>query len=986
MLRVALMMVMLVWGRPGRSDSGGEALQVDPDVPAPAAVLGFEPGARPATGEEILRYLERLAAATPRVRLREYARSHEGRPLVVLTISSTVNINNLERIQADLRRLGDPRSPAPAPAGKQLEALPAVIWLEYSIHGDEPSGADASLALAYRLAAGTDAATERLRDRLIVSIDPNQNPDGRARYLAQTTAFSKAVPDPDMEGLVHRGLWPWGRGNHYLFDLNRDWFAQVQPESRGRVQAVASWTPQLIVDAHEMESSDSFLFSPPRHPFNPHVPPEIRVWWERFAGDQARAFDARGWSYYTREWNEEFFPGYGTSWAANTGAVGVLYEQGATNGGVVRQRGGGLVTFAEAVAHQLTSSLANLQTAAEHKTALLTDWAAARRRAATRGADGGPRSFIILRGENPEPARRLVEALLTQGIEVLENEAAVEARNLMGYFDERPTRAALPSGSWLVPTAQPLGALVRNLFDVHVPMAEDFLGEEREWLERGQGSRLYDVTAWSVPLAFGVQAYWSAEIPGGDWRPVASVPPPAGQLENERGRYGFLLDGRSEKAMFVAASLLSEGVRMRVATDPFVFGGTSYERGALLVRRDENERADIQALLADLARRHGVTVQGVDGARANDGPDLGGNQFAPLAPLRIGVFAGDPIHPSVFGAVWHLLDVEMKVRSSNLDIGQLADIDLDRYTVLVLPPTYAEPEALRERLGAKGLARLREWANAGGTLIGIGTAAELLADADSGVLESRPRRQVLDRFPPVVLGLGRAEVAASGPLQARGVAAPAPSPVAGTDEKARGRSNEMTKPPLRWHDPKVYAVAPVVGPAARPFLPKDAATFALPDRLVSLDAWLGEELAAAGTDELKAQLRGAADARLRSFHPQGAYLRVELDPRHWVAYGAGKSIAALMDASEVFLGLGAAEVPGRFADLADLHLSGLLWPEAAGRIAHSAYALRESIGRGQAILFAANPLFRGYALATRRLFINAVVLGPGMGTRYPSPW
>jgi hypothetical protein len=369
----------------------------DPSIPTQAEILGFEHAERPVRHAELMRYLRALADASPRAALFPYAESHEGRELVYLAVSDEETIARLDAFRAEHARRLDPRGRSSSEDAALLRDAKAVAWIAYGIHGDELSSVDAAAAIAYRLTAGEDELSRRLRGNLVILIDPIENPDGRERYLAQITSFAHASPTPDVEDLSHTGAWPWGRGNHYLFDLNRDWFSLVHPESR-RSTEIAAWNPQLMVDSHEMGSDATYLFSPPRHPFNPHLPPSQHTWMYRFRDDQARALDAHGYPYYTREWNEEFFPGYGSSWASYRGAIGILYEMSGTEGTLVRRRDGVVRTFAEAVEHQATSSIANLTTLADNRAAILADFVADRRAAIEKARKGPIGAWVVPEG------------------------------------------------------------------------------------------------------------------------------------------------------------------------------------------------------------------------------------------------------------------------------------------------------------------------------------------------------------------------------------------------------------------------------------------------------------------------------------------------------------------------------------------------------------------------------------------------------------
>jgi hypothetical protein len=940
----------------------------DAEIPSPVASLGVEPGERPLRPDEITRYFETLAAASPRATLRTYAHSHEGRPLVYLAVAEPDTIARLDAFRAEHARRTHPAAAPTGDAPDRLADAKAVAWLAYAIHGDELSSSDAAVALAYRLVAGEDEWAQRIRRELVVLIDPLQNPDGRARYLALTEAFAHREPNPSRDDLSHVTVWPWGRGNHYLFDLNRDWLTMVQPESE-RAAVIASWNPQLVVDSHEMGADSTYLFSPPRHPFNPHLPPSNARWREMFGADQAAALDERGYPYFTREWNEEFFPGYGSSWASYHGAVGILYEMSRTTGTLVRKRSGELRTYPQAVEHQVASSLANLSTLLAHHEAILADFVADRRAAieAARTAEQ-PGGWVLPEADHPARTRRLVDVLRRQGVSVRRAEGDVGAEGLRDLRTGDAVPAAeLPRVNWLVPLDQPAGRLARVLLDPHVPMGAAFLSEEREHLERQEGTRLYETTAWSLPLAYDVAAYWTArglpEVGDEEAAPAA----PAGELVPAAGDgpvQAYLVNGTGDGALVLLAELLERNLAVRVADEAFTIGGRSYPRGSLVVPREGNPD-DLDRQLAELARRHAVSIVATATAKAETGPDLGGRHMRPLVPPRVGILTGYPVSPTTYGALWHLLDEEVGVRFSGLPVERLPRTDLRRYNVLVVPSCLGGRRGCERAVGAEQLARLGRWVAEGGTLIGLGAGAELLAGAESGLTATRLRRQALDTHPPVVLGPPAAVAEQAGLPRASGLRARERDPADGAA------------------DP--YDVAPIVGSGARPFVEGRHPVASGDAAPTPLAEWLSPVLPE-GREKPAAEDLERADARLRRFAPRGAFLRVELDPQHWIAWGAGEEVPALVRGSAAFVADDPARVVAWFAAPETLHLGGLLWPEAAGRLARTAYAVREQKERGQVILFLGEPAFRGWTLGTRRLLVNALLLGPGLGTRWSAPW
>jgi hypothetical protein len=325
-----------------------------------------------------------------------------------------------------------------------------------------------------------------------------ENPDGRERILAQYQQWQGAVPNSDLQSLNHRGVWPWGRTNHYLFDLNRDWFATVHPETRGKVKAILDWKPQFLVDSHEMSAYDTYLFNPPREPFNPYYHKVIHKWWDRFANDQAVAFDQFGWSYYTRDWNEEIYPGYGSSWGIYAGVVGILYEQSRTSGQQVKRPDGSITTFREAVHHQFISSISNLSTVANHREELLTDFYEIRKAS----VESSPNEvFVFPFNNNLDRLDDFVETLQRQSIEVYTTEKNLKLSSAKSHENKIVKNVVVKNGAVVVKVNQPLKALIQNMdqyqemYDRSINEPEKFWAEEADkftWFKKWDQVRSYN--------------------------------------------------------------------------------------------------------------------------------------------------------------------------------------------------------------------------------------------------------------------------------------------------------------------------------------------------------------------------------------------------------------------------------------------------------------------------------------------------------------
>ena len=875
----------------------------DPRVTSPEKVLGFPLASKPASAAQVLRVAEALARTSNRVEFRRHGATHQERPLVHFLISSPQNLKRLEQIRAGYALLADPRKTTPARIEQLCGELPACAYFGYAIHGDELSSTDAALAAAYRLAASTSKEIETLLNNLVIIIDPLMNPDGRTRFLNQLAVATGYVPNLDFQSLAHQGFWPWGRGNHYLFDMNRDWLAGLQPETRGRQELMLHWHPQLVVDCHEMGPFETYLFNPPREPINLYISNEIRSWWLKFCADQAAAFDRHGWSYYTRDWYEFWYPGYTHAWAAHQGAIGILYEQAGVDGKPLRRPDGTVLTYFESVQHHVVSTFANLKTLAENRSAVLRDFAAQRLEAVRAARAGRHKTLIVVPDRNEARNRLFLQTLLQHGIEVAEAGEPFTLKNVWSWEGTSFTKKRFPKGSLIVRTAQPQGMLVLALLDWEQKFSDQFLKEERKELVKHRRSKIYDVTGWALPLLYDVEAYWSSSTP--EVSSQLCRPPARRSGEYKKpGRYGAVIDGTSDDVYKIAAELLQQKVVLRVAEKAFSLGGRSFPRGSLLVRNHEN-KPDIHKTLKQAARKTGVSVFPVDTAlTAGEGPDLGAGRFRLARCPYVAIAAGEPVSTTSFGSLWYVLDAELRLAVSPVSIRALGRLDLRQYNVLILPSLREVGKA--QSVLAPFAGKLRTWVRSGGTLIAVGASAGALTRKLFALTSVRLRGDVLQEL----------------------------------DAYKRALQLERGEP--------------------------------FPDKIQS-------------EKKEPLQVLQERDRYLRLFSPHGAILRTEVDPESWLTFGCRTPLPVLMSGSLVFLARHPAAAPVRFASAKKMLLCGHLWPEAAQRLSGSAYLARERCGNGQVILFAGNPAFRAYLRGALRLFFNAVLFGPGLGTSQPVP-
>ncbi|HSG99632.1 MAG TPA: M14 family zinc carboxypeptidase, partial [candidate division Zixibacteria bacterium] len=591
----------------------------------------------------------------------------------------------LDEIKENIRSLANPSAPYwGAAVNGIIENTPAVAWLAYSIHGDEISGTDASVEVAYQLAAGEDERTRMLRDSLIVIIDPSENPDGRERYLSMLQSHFTYVPSTDAQALQHSGFWPWGRGNHYLYDLNRDWILLENVETQGKVAAILEWNPQMLVDAHEMGAYSSFLFNPPREPINKNIPDTIQGWWRVYSDEHAEAFDEYGWNYYTKEWHEEWYPGYGSAWAGYIGAVGLLYEQSGGDGMPTKQRDGYIQTYRETVHHQFIGSIANVTTTAKYRTDHLRGFYQVKVDAVEAGKKDSPRRFVIPSQPYPTRAAKLAQTLLTLGVRVERTSGAGSVGGAHDIYGQTHRSYSVPAGSYIVELAQPLRPLIKGMLEFDPHFTKEFLDEERREQEKWGDSRLYEFSAWSLALAYDCGVVWTDGRVSAASASLTEAPELRGAFHNDDSRYGWVIDYRSDHAPIAALRLLQQGYKVQAADRPFRADGVDYSAGSLVIRRKYNDVSVVEAL-EKIAAELAVEINSVRSALVQEGSDLGADSFRPLELPRIGIFGGPGVDFTSYGSLWHQLDQELKVGHSLLNAQNLGFLDLDRYNVLIMP-------------------------------------------------------------------------------------------------------------------------------------------------------------------------------------------------------------------------------------------------------------------------------------------------------------
>lgn len=679
------------------------------EIPSPAEFLGYELGERFTPVAGLVHYFSNLAEVSDRVSVHPYGETPEGRPLLQVLVASAEYRQRLEEILELNRELTDPETTQDR-AAEIIRTNPAVVYLSYGVHGNESSSSEAALWTAWDLARGAEDVGWTL-DSVVVVMEPSVNPDGRDRYVNFYRQARGVEPNPDPNTREHDPPWPGGRANHYLFDLNRDWSWMSQPETRARLATWSRWSPQVHVDFHEMSPNSTYFFFPPAKPVNPIYPEHTREWAQRFGEGNARAFDEEGWLYYTAEGFDLFYPGYGDSWPSLLGSIGMTYEQAGGGGAglVVERSDGTLLTLEDRATHHWVAGKATLRTAAAGRTELLNGFAEFHRT-----VDEGLLDILLVPGEDPERAHALVNHLLDQGIQVERTQEPFRSRAQahQGF----PALESFPAGTFRVRARQPRGRLAGALLK-----PEHLL----------EGSSTYDITAWSLPYAYGVQAHSLQGEVGGDWEFVDRLPRAPAPVAFSGTPYGYLLTPGFDAAPALVA-FLTAGGRAYAQPDTFRLDGILYPQGTFFLPRGKNpdlrrkvEEADLLPFLVPVST--GFTEEGAD---------LGTDDSGFVELPHVGLLGGEGVSSTSYGAHWFFLEQVLGMPFDALDVGGLARVDLEDYDVLVVPESYG----VQRSLGEGGTEGLRAWLRSGGTLVAVGSSARALGES-LGELELREEEE-----------------------------------------------------------------------------------------------------------------------------------------------------------------------------------------------------------------------------------------------------
>ena len=701
-------------------------LAAEAQVPTFEEVAGHAFGERITQAYQMQQYLQAVADASDRVVVEQIGTSWQGRPLMHAIVTSPENHARLDAIKANAQRLGDPRGLSDTDAERLFNEQPAIFWYGGSIHGFELSGTEGGLKMLERLTTQDDADTQRILENTVVIIDPILNPDGRDAFAYHNHDRVGQEANPDNQDWSN-DFTSWEalkyRTSHYFFDINRDWFAHTHRETQARVPVLQEWRPQAGIDAHEMGANVEFYVDPPTDPVGPFFPNYATEWFERFGEAHAQGFDARGVDYMTRERFNYFYPAYTTSYLSYQGAVGMLYEQGSSRGLALTRPDGTVRTLEDALMNQYTAFEAALVLTANEREALLRDYVAAHRDAIADGEQGTRRYVLPADGGDPLMIAEVVNLLQRSGVEVNRLTAEASLRGVTDRNGDSVGNRTFAAGSYVIDAAQPRNRFIRVMLEPEVPVPQDFLEEARARVDRAENPRFYDITAWSLPLLYGIEGFSSTDGRGLASQRVEEPVTPE-QPTFARAQYAYLIDGTQAAGLPALIHLKKQGYRVALLQHGTRIQGQDYAAGTGIVYAGQAEDS-VHDDVRDVADRYALSVSGVNtGLAEGDRPSLGSGDVIYLKEPSVAMLAEEPIQPYSFGWAWFTLDQQYELPVSMLRVPSLRSANLSEYDTIIVPEIYGTG-AMERLAGADGLERLARWVRDGGTLVTIGSGTEV---------------------------------------------------------------------------------------------------------------------------------------------------------------------------------------------------------------------------------------------------------------------
>lgn len=667
-------------------------------VKSPEQFLGYKIGSRYTPHYNVVNYFKEIAAsASNMVKLEEYGRTNEGRPLLTAFIALPENLSRLEQIRLNNLRLAGMTNDKAAPDEKG----PALVWLSYNVHGNETSSSEAAMLTLYELVNPANAKTKEWLKNTVVVIDPCINPDGRDRYVNWFNSVVGVTANPQPFTREHSEPWPGGRANHYYFDLNRDWAWQTQVESQQRLVKYNQWLPQIHVDFHEQGYNDPYYFAPAAEPFHEVVSPWQREFQVQIGKNNAKYFDENGWLFFTKERFDLFYPSYGDTYPIYKGAIGMTYEQGghSRSGAAVVNNDGDTLTLWDRLYHHYTTGMATIEVSAQNAGKLVQEFKKYYDKART--SPPGEFKAYLVKADAGDRLTRLKQLLTRNGIDWSYANAATYSG--LNYFTGKSESVKTVTGDIVINANQPNANLVDVLFERTSKLTD---------------SATYDITAWSLPFVYGLTTYGLNAYVTATSKEMSVSLRPQGVA-----KLAYAVRWNGVNSARFLSELLKKKVKVRFAEQPFTANGDNFEKGTLLVLRTSNAALGdkLHSLVLDAAHVAGVDFSTVESGFVDKGFDFGSNKVHMLHAPRVTLVAGDGVSSLGMGEVWHFFDKELGYPINVVWSGELRGNVLKETDVLILP------DGRYSFLSDKGQNdNLKEWVSNGGKLIAIeGTVAQL---------------------------------------------------------------------------------------------------------------------------------------------------------------------------------------------------------------------------------------------------------------------
>ena len=659
----------------------------NPNIPTPQSSIGHQVGDWHITHDKLVQYMYTLASSSDRITIEDRGATFEGRPLLLLTITSANNHANIETIRQQHLELTQKE-----PSTTNINEMPIVVQQGFSIHGNEPSGSNAALAVAYYLAAAQGPAIDTLLNNTVILFDPSYNPDGLQRfaYWANTNKSKNINPDPnDRE---YDEVWPGGRTNHYWFDMNRDWLPVQLPESRARIATFHKWMPNILTDHHEMGTNSSFFFQPGipsrTHPLTPQQNQDLTG---EIGTYHATAFDKIGSFYYSKESFDDFYYGKGSTFPDINGSIGILFEQ-ASSRGHAQESVNGILTFPFTIRNQFTAALSTLEAAVAMRQKILSYQQEFYQQAFKEAA----KADAIVFGDEKDPSKayHLAEILMRQNIQV---------HKIANDFTLKGKRYTKES-SYAVPKNQRQHRLINAMFEKRTEFKD---------------SLFYDVSAWTLPLAFNLD--YNQNIPTDKVGEKITTLTKPGANAPKYSEYGYLMQWHDYYTPKALNMLLKKGIRAKVGMSPFTSQDKKYDYGTILipVQNQDLSPKDIAKAIEEIVAQTGVTIDPANSGQTQK-VNLGSNQFKALKLPKVAMLVGDGINPYDAGEIWHLFDQRYDMHITKLDTKNFRRVDISKYTDIIMPATRGNA------LNKDAAKKLKTWVQNGGTLIGYKSAGKWL--------------------------------------------------------------------------------------------------------------------------------------------------------------------------------------------------------------------------------------------------------------------